>query len=65
MTDADHARLRRELDGYSKMVKQEIFMPAEKNRNPDFCPYPDDCCLQKQDAVEVDPAILDVNRPDA
>ncbi len=63
ITEADHKRLLSELTNYTKMVTQEIFLPAEKNRNPDFCPYPDDCCLKKQDAIEVDPAILDVGRP--
>jgi hypothetical protein len=22
-----------------------VFLSAEKNRNPDFCPYPENCCL--------------------
>lgn len=46
MTPADHAKLLDELQMYSRGVAAGVFLPAEKNRNPDFCDYPSNCCLR-------------------
>lgn len=43
---ADTERLERELRNYRAIVEQELWMPAEKGRNPDFCGYPSRCCLR-------------------
>lgn len=54
MTDLDRVRLLRELNTYRKIVEGGLFMPAEKGRNTDWCPYPEDCCLRTAPAVPVD-----------
>lgn len=46
MTEGDHAKLLDELGMYARGVQNGVFLPAEKNRNPDFCDYPENCCLQ-------------------
>lgn len=44
--DDDLDRLEGELLSYKRAVEGGIFLPADKNRNPIFCDYPDDCCLK-------------------
>lgn len=51
VTPADHDRLERELIAYRNTVESENFLPAEKGRNPDFCPYPSNCCLRNCSAA--------------
>lgn len=43
--DDDFNRLETELRHYKGIVEGGYFLPAQKNTNPDFCPYPDACCL--------------------
>lgn len=45
---ADFAQLLRELEMYRRGVESEVFLPAEKGRNPDYCDYPDNCCLNNR-----------------
>jgi CRISPR/Cas system-associated exonuclease Cas4 (RecB family) len=45
ITEADREELAKELTMYTSGVKAGVFLSAEKNRNPDFCPYPENCCL--------------------
>ena len=45
ITEKDHEDLHNELTMYTSGVKAGVFLSAEKNRNPDFCPYPENCCL--------------------
>lgn len=47
-TEADRSELLRELTLYRRGVDAEIFLPADKSRNPDFCSYPDNCCLRSK-----------------
>lgn len=42
----DIALLKDELEMYSRAVDAEVFLPANKSQNPDFCDYPEDCCLR-------------------
>jgi hypothetical protein len=46
VTEADYERLERELNAYSNTVDGGNFLPAEKGRNPNFCDYPETCCLR-------------------
>lgn len=46
LTKADHAQLLKELRMYRAGIDNSIFLPASKNSNPDFCAYPDQCCLR-------------------
>lgn len=46
MGPEDFDRLERELQKYGVMIDNEVFLPAEKNRMPDFCPFPSQCCLR-------------------
>lgn len=48
MTDADRDLLERDLTMYRDGVTHGVFLPAEKGRNPDFCPYPSNCCLKNR-----------------
>jgi hypothetical protein len=41
----DFDRLERELTDYTAIVSGKHYLPAEKGRNVDFCPYPSQCCL--------------------
>jgi RecB family exonuclease len=50
ITNDDHEQLATELTMYTSGVKAGVFLSAEKNRNPDFCPYPDNCCLMTRGA---------------
>ena len=43
--EKDYAKLDEELALYTKAIDNDIFLPAEKNSNPDFCGYPEQCCL--------------------
>lgn len=46
VTDADRDRLLKELSMYRIAVESGVFLPAEKGRKPDFCDYPENCCLR-------------------
>lgn len=43
---ADHDKLFSELSMYRTGVDAGVFLPASKNSNPDFCSYPENCCLR-------------------
>lgn len=49
--DADLDRLESELRSYQAIVAGEHFLPAQKGFNPDFCPYPENCCLRSTAAA--------------
>lgn len=49
--EADYDRLERELKAYADTVERGNFLPAEKGRNPDFCGYPENCCLRSCSAA--------------
>lgn len=49
--DADLDRLEAELRSYQAIVEGEHFLPAQKGFNPDYCPYPDNCCLSSTGAA--------------
>jgi hypothetical protein len=44
---ADRDVLLADLQMYRKGVEAEVFLPAQKGGNPDFCDYPD-CCLRSR-----------------
>jgi hypothetical protein len=44
-SEPDFERLDHELTLYSQRITNGDFLPADKNRNPNFCPYPSQCCL--------------------
>lgn len=46
MGEADHDVLFADLTMYRKGVEAEVFLPAHKNQNPDFCDFPEDCCMK-------------------
>jgi len=50
ITDRDYEQLHVELTMYLRGVQSGVFLSAEKNRNPDFCPYPENCCLTTRGA---------------
>jgi hypothetical protein len=45
VTKKDEERLLTELRMYEAGVAHGVFLPAQKNFNPDFCPYPSNCCM--------------------
>lgn len=47
----DYDRLERELNAYKTIVDGEAFLPADKSSNPDFCPFPSQCCLRTTTAA--------------
>lgn len=47
----DFDRLERELIILATMAENELFLPAEKNYNPDFCAFPSQCCLRSCQAA--------------
>ena len=49
--EADHERLEREATAYAAVVDARAFLPAQKSQNPDFCSYPDNCCLRNTSAA--------------
>lgn len=51
VTEADYDRLERELKAYKAICDGEAFLPADKNANPDFCPFPSQCCLRSTAAA--------------
>jgi hypothetical protein len=51
VTEADYDRLERELIAYKTIVDGGAFLPADKNANPDFCPFPSQCCLRSTAAA--------------
>jgi CRISPR/Cas system-associated exonuclease Cas4 (RecB family) len=53
MEDADRAQLLKELKMYRAGVENGVFLPADKGRNPDFCPYPESCCLRNRGGCAV------------
>jgi hypothetical protein len=58
---ADYDRLERELTAYLNTVEGRNFLPAEKGRNPDFCPYPSACCLRNCVAAGGETKTVEVN----
>lgn len=46
MSEQDHDRLEAELKMYRSGVEAGVFLPAPKGTNPDFCDYPENCCLR-------------------
>lgn len=46
-TDA-YDLLETELLAYQSIVDGGLYLPAEKNRNPDFCGYGAECCLRRE-----------------
>jgi hypothetical protein len=56
VTQDGYDRLLKELQTYKTIVDARAFMPAEKNRNPDFCPYGDSCCLKTTTCEPMDVA---------
>ncbi len=63
MTPLDHEKLLSELTMYAAGIDGGVFLPAEKGRNPDYCPYPEDCCLRtKGDGLAI-PYDLDQSLP--
>jgi hypothetical protein len=50
MTEADHAKLLSEIQMYHRAIEAEVFLPAAKGSNPDYCDYPENCCLQTKGA---------------
>ena len=51
MGPADFDRLERELIVFRSTCDQKLFLPAEKGRNPDYCPFPSHCCLTSTSAA--------------
>lgn len=47
---ADHELLLQELNQYRSGVEAGIFLPAPKSANPDFCDFPETCCLRTKGA---------------
>jgi hypothetical protein len=47
VTTGAYDLLKRDLLNYAAIVDAGAYLPAEKNRNPDFCGMGDDCCLLK------------------
>jgi hypothetical protein len=62
ITNGDYVKLYRELTHYTAIVRDGLFLPAEKSRNKDFCPFPESCCLTHMAAEPIDSSILDVRR---
>jgi hypothetical protein len=46
VSNLDLDRLESELGQYQRAIENEIFLPAEKGRKPDYCDYPENCCLR-------------------
>lgn len=46
---ADVNKIRSEVVQYHTAVSNGIFLPASKNQSPDFCNYPDRCCMNVTD----------------
>lgn len=46
VTEEDLTRLESELSQYRRAIEANVFLPAEKGRKPDFCDYPENCCLK-------------------
>jgi hypothetical protein len=57
---ADYDRLERELTAYVNTVEGGNFLPAEKGRNVDFCPFPSACCLRNCVAAGGDTKTVEV-----
>lgn len=57
--DEDRDKLAEELKMYQAGVTNGVFLPAEKNRNADFCPYPDNCCLKTRGPGTATPVEID------
>lgn len=58
---SDYDRLERELNAYVNTVEGGNFLPAEKGRNPDFCPYPSACCLRNCVAAGGETTEVEIN----
>lgn len=50
MTQADRRVLLNDLAQYKRGVEAEVFLPAHKNTNPDFCDYNETCCMRTRGA---------------
>ena len=46
VTKKDWNQLDAELTLYTRAIDNDIFLPADKGANPDFCGYPENCCLR-------------------
>ena len=51
MGDEDHDRLEAELQMYRTGTEGGVFLPAPTGTNPDFCDYPENCCLRNTSAA--------------
>jgi hypothetical protein len=51
VTQKDHERLLHELQMYRSSVEQGIYLPASKGQKPDYCDFPDNCCLRNCNAA--------------
>jgi hypothetical protein len=63
MTAADEKQLLRELTMYRAGVSNGVFLPADKGRNPDFCDYPEDCCLLNRGGGCAEPQEVEIVLP--
>lgn len=46
LNERDRAVLLDDLQKYQRGVDNKVFLPAQKNYNPDFCDFPESCCLR-------------------
>lgn len=46
ISEADKRMLLSDLTMYRDAVDAGVFLPAHKNTNPDFCDYPETCCMK-------------------
>lgn len=51
MNEADYDRFEVECGMYQRGVEAGVFLPAPKGTNPDFCDYPENCCLRNTSAA--------------
>ena len=59
---ADHLQLFKELTTYKSALDAQVFLPAHKGTNPDYCGYPDNCCmLTKGEGVGCSGGIYEVS----
>jgi len=48
ISDADLAMFLADLEMYREAVGAGVFLPAHKNQNPDFCDFPESCCMKSR-----------------
>ena len=46
MNENDREQLFKDLTMYRNAVNSGVFLPAHKGTNPDFCDFPEDCCMK-------------------